>query len=218
MDEQKFDQLIRAAAERYRVPPPAEPRLDAIWPRIEAKVFAPRETRVAALPKHWGLPLLAYAAVLLLGIGLGYGAARVTPRGRAPRPIALTPESLVRPARNGPSPFVGVATNYLQKTTALLVAFAGDIPSGRILPGTVAQARELLSTTRLLLDAGVEDPALRDLLEDLELVLAQIMGLPEVSPHPARPAPDAALIRQTLDQRDVLPRLTLLLADAGVAP
>ena len=104
MDEQKFDQLIRAAAERYRVPPPAEPRLDAIWPRIEAKVFAPRETRVAALPKHWGLPLLAYAAVLLLGIGLGYGAARVTPRGRAPRPIALTPESLVRPARNGPSP------------------------------------------------------------------------------------------------------------------
>ena len=42
--------------------------------------------------------------------------------------------------------------------------------------------------------------------------------LDAVAERTARPGPDAALIRQTLDQRDVLPRLTLLLADAGVVP
>jgi hypothetical protein len=49
---------------------------------------------------------------------------------------------------------------------------------------------------------------LRLLLEDLELVLAQIVQLP------ARPsAPDVSLIDQAVDQREVLPRLRVMLAE-----
>jgi coniferyl-aldehyde dehydrogenase len=49
---------------------------------------------------------------------------------------------------------------------------------------------------------------LQSLLEDLELVLAQIARLP------AKPdAPDVYLIDQTLDQRDVIPRLRVFLAE-----
>jgi hypothetical protein len=52
------------------------------------------------------------------------------------------------------------------------------------------------------------EPQLRALLEDLELVLAQIARLP------ARPdAPDVYLIDQALDQREVIPRLRVYLAE-----
>jgi hypothetical protein len=108
---------------------------------------------------------------------------------------------------------VGVATNYLQQMTALLIAVAGDLENGRIPGGTIEQARGLLSTTRLLLDSGIQDHRLRDLLEDLELVLAQVVRIrnnPEL--------PEAALIAQALNEREVLPRLTYYLADNSVAP
>ena len=84
-------------------------------------------------------------------------------------------------------------------------ATIGPIPSPRLF---VTGLEELLSTTRLLLDAGVDQPALHDLLEDLELVLAQVARMPRT-----RPAADSRFVTEALDQRDVLPRLTLLLAD-----
>jgi len=87
--------------------------------------------------------------------------------------------------------------------TGLVIAVAGDLRTGQVPAGTIVNARELLSTTRLLLDSGVEDPRFRELLEDLELVLAQVVRLRD-----ATPAMDAALIAQALDQREVLPRLT----------
>ena len=98
---------------------------------------------------------------------------------------------------------MGVASNYLEQMTGLLIAVASDLRTGQVPSGTIGNARELLSTTRLLLDSGVEDPRFRDLLEDLELVLAQVVRLRD-----ATPALDAALIAQALDQREVLPRLT----------
>jgi hypothetical protein len=74
------------------------------------------------------------------------------------------------------------------------------------------RARDLLSTTRLLLDSGVESPALRELLQDLELVLAQVVRLPQ---SPAAGDDDGAhYVSEAVAQRYVLPRLTLLLADA----
>ena len=49
---------------------------------------------------------------------------------------------------------------------------------------------------------------LRALLDDLELVLAQIVRLP-----PRAASPDVYLIDQTLDEREVLPRLRGMLAE-----
>jgi hypothetical protein len=113
-----------------------------------------------------------------------------------------------------PSPFVGPARDYFQLSTGLVVALAGDIRAGRVQPGTIARARDLLSTTRLLMDGQVGDPALRELLQDLELVLAQVVRLPQAR----QPNADQQLIADAMDQREVLFRLTSIISDAQTAP
>src|SRR6266480_2598871 len=65
------------------------------------------------------------------------------------------------------------------------------------------QARDLLATTRLMLDSPAgKDARLKGLLEDLELVLAQIAQLPASGDRE-----DVQSINQGLDQRSVLLRL-----------
>lgn len=205
LDEKQFEELMRDAAADYR--PPPEPRVEAMWQTIEAQSFGPRL-------KPWWSRSLALAAMLILGLGIGFLAGRARP-GSAPTPeVATTPPGpRVELASTGTTPFVGVATNYLQQMTALLIAVAGDLETGRVPGGTIEQARGLLSTTRLLLDSGIQDDRLRDLLEDLELVLAQVVRIRNNTE-----SPEAALITQALNEREVLPRLTYYLADNSVAP
>jgi hypothetical protein len=65
------------------------------------------------------------------------------------------------------------------------------------------QARDLLSTTRLMLDSPAgKDQRLRSLLEDLELVLVQISQL-----DAAHNGHDTDLITQGMNQSNVLPKL-----------
>ena len=68
----------------------------------------------------------------------------------------------------------------------------------------MSQATDLLSTTRLLLDspAAASDARLKQLLEDLELVLAQLSRLP--AEHGGA---EIDLITEALERRDVVPRL-----------
>jgi hypothetical protein len=69
-----------------------------------------------------------------------------------------------------------------------------------------------LLTTRLLLDSpSGADPSMRNLLEDLELVLVQVVRL-EKERAPSR-STELELIRQALDQRDVIPRLRTAAAE-----
>ena len=205
LDEKQFDDLMREAGADYR--PPPEPRVEAMWQAIEAQSFGPQ------LRSWWSRPL-ALAAMLILGLGIGFLAGRARPGSPVTSEVATTPtEARLELASNGATPFVGVATNYLQQMTALLIAVAGDLETGRVPGGTIEQARGLLSTTRLLLDSGIQDDRLRDLLEDLELVLAQVVRIRNNAE-----LPEAALITQALNEREVLPRLTYYLADNSVAP
>lgn len=200
-DDQEMARRIREAGASYR--PAPEPRVDQMWREIESRAFAPRRRF------SWNMPL-ALAAVLALGLGVGFWAGRRA----APAGVEATAPGTGASAQltgNSETPFVGVASNYLEQMTGLMIAVAGDLRSGGVPAGTIVNARALLSTTRLLLDGGVEDPRLRDLLEDLELVLAQVVHMRDASP-----AMDAALIAQALDQRDVLPRLTSYLNAAVV--
>ncbi|HKP29324.1 MAG TPA: hypothetical protein VJU15_07965, partial [Gemmatimonadales bacterium] len=123
--------------------------------------------------------------------------------GTAGRAEGITSAGEAILSSSRPPALLGVASNYLEQMAGLLVTVAGDLRNGQVPAGTISNARELLSTTRLLLDGGVDDPRFRDLLEDLELVLAQVVRLRDASP-----AMDAALIAQALDQGEVLPRLT----------
>ena len=70
-------------------------------------------------------------------------------------------------------PLHRTATDYLGETAAMLRQFENDSRGAY-----AAQATSLLATTRLLLDSPAgSDARMHELLEDLELILAQIATL-----------------------------------------
>jgi len=187
MDRQddRFEELLRDAARDYNRPP--ETPRDAMWARIAAE----RQRRAAhsvLVFRPWARWTLAAAAVLVLGIGIG--------RWSAGDPTADAPA-------NAPVAYQIAATQYLSRTEAFLTAFRSDQRTGRTDARLASQANDLLATTRLMLDSpAADDPRLRVLLEDLELVLVQIAQL-----EAGRDAHDSDLITQGMDQRHVLPNL-----------
>ena len=184
MTDDRFDWVLREAAQDYHRPPDT-PR-EEMWQRIEAARRA-RRARVLALRPwlRWGL---AAAAVLAIGVGLG----RVSMRHQ--QTIVVAPGDLA---------YRVAAAQYLSRTEALLTGFRSEARIGRIDVQFAGQARDLLTTTRLMLDSpAAEDPRLKSLLEDLELVLAQIAQVPQGSDRA-----DLQLINQGLEQRSVLLRL-----------
>jgi hypothetical protein len=197
MDDQELQEHLAALKETWRVPP--EPPMAEMWQVIERRSFAlPHANR------SWIRTVLPLAATLILGFGLGQIVPNLAPSRQAAAPPQETAQHTTEQAA-----FVGVATNYLERVTALLVNLTDETRNGKPLEGTNEQARDLLATTRLLLDSpNISDSHLRDLLDDLELVLAQIVWLPRRGA-----ASDVYLIDQALDQREVLPRLRVMLAE-----
>ena len=194
MSDDRFEQLLREAAQDYHRPP-ATPR-EELWARIEAERRRRRAApRVVGLGPawRWGLGM---AAVLLLGIAIG----------RWIRPAQQTAAPALSPSAAGARSDLGyrlAAAQYLTRTETLLTGFRADARAGQLDSQFVAQARDLLSSTRLLLDSPAgRDARLKSLLEDLELVLAQIALLPAV-----RDSANVELITQGMDQSSVLTRL-----------
>ncbi len=195
MDDDRLGERLEQAAREYHRPP-ATPR-EELWARIAAA----RAQRRAAPRVHvlrpwlrWGL---AAAAVLLVGVYIG----RWTMSG--PRDLAHGPV----PASAAPSDLAYrvAAAQYLTRTEALLTGFRAESQGGggKLDAQLVTQARDLLLTTRLMLDSpAAKSPRMKSLLEDLEVVLAQIATLPSGG-NPE----DVRSITQGLEQRGVLLRL-----------
>ncbi len=220
MKEERLDELMLDAKESYRVPPAAD--LDAMWARIEHEHFdAPKAIvphgdaplvldgapRRESRHLRWLAPSVGIAATLLLGVGLG----RFTAPTAAPLTLPMVTEvpASSPPAANVAEPLQRVTYEYVARTVALLdslpgseaAAFDGD---ARFL----ANAAQLLGTTRLLLDSpAATDPRLRALLEDLELVLAQVASL-----RTAPRADELTFIAEAMTERDVVPRLRTVAA------
>ena len=202
MNDQEIERGLADLKETWRKP--GSPPLDEMWAVIDREAF----TRPVRTPAPWTRRLLPLAATLVLGFGIGQIAPRLSGGSGPGAGVSPAPLAMASAASEG-EPFVGVATDYLERVTALLVTLAGDPGRGQPAGYSATQARDLLTTTRLLMDSPAPmQPNLRALLEDLELVLAQIARLP------ARPeAPDVYLIDQALDQREVIPRLRVYLAE-----
>ena len=210
MDDQELERRLGELKQTWRVTP--EPPLDEIWRAVEARAFP---KYLLAGRQHWTRTLLPLAAMLLLGFGVGQlapsivGQHRAAPAETAKALELPTPEPATAKSAGGEAPFIGIAADYLERVTALLVTLADVNHPGPSFEHSTAQARDLLATTRLLMDSPqARDPRLRALLDDLELVLAQVARLPRRAA-----APDVYLIDETLDQREVLPRLRGLLAE-----
>ena len=189
-DDDALPDRVREAARGYRVPPPT-PR-EEMWAAIVTERERRRHARLRARPVRWGLAL---AATLVLGIGIG----RLAWRERPP----TAPHLASRAAGAEPGAAYQVAAaQYLARTEVLLTAFRAE--SGKLDPQFLASARELLTTTRLMLDSpAARDQHLAGLLQDLELVLAEIAQLPAESARRG----ETDLITQEMTQSRVLPRL-----------
>jgi hypothetical protein len=205
MNEDRFEDRLRDAARDYHQPPPT-PR-EEMWAAIGAE--RERLRRKADIPAwrpawRWGLGM---AAVLLLGIAIG----RSVRPGGSPAPSTAAHAMAAR--TDAGLAYRVVTAQYLSSTETLLTGFRADARGGQLDAQFAAEARQLLGSTRLLLDSPAgRDPHLKPLLEDLELVLAQIAVLPA-----ARDTQDVQLINQGIEQRSVLTRLRTAMP-AGLAP
>lgn len=186
---------------------------DMMWARIQR---ARQETRPVTMTHtatdpvnravwpRWSRQFAAAAAVLVTGVGIGRyvvpPADRVEVRSSAGAPVALGDSAVG--ATLDPSRLA--MEEHLARTVVLLTAVrdtdrdtvAAD--AGSLTP----KAKELLATTRLLLDQPqLRDDRTRRLLQDLELVLVQIIQARPTAPETER-AP-----RETLRDTDLLTRV-----------
>ena len=126
--------------------------------------------------------------------------------GRGPARLLASEPGPSVPAGNGDLQTVSyqVATQqHLQDAEALLTSFTLESTDQRMNSQFAGWAKGLLSNTRLLLDSPAgDDPRRAKLLQDLELVLAQIVQL---SPDAA--AADRELVQGSIQNGMVMTRL-----------
>jgi len=216
MTEDRFDKLMRDAADTFRRPP--EPPLDEMWAEIEAQSgfratpSIESVTPITSARRGFRVPTWAVAAAtLVIGIGIGRGSTSVGSESVRENPIAVTADA------GSPSvidtsldrPYEIEASQYLGQTAALLTSLGAETKAGRTGQQFTTRASDLLARTRLLMDSpAANEPEMRNLLEDLELVLAQVVRLRANGSRT-----DLDIINRALEQRDVIPRLRTAVAD-----
>ncbi len=137
-------------------------------------------------------------------VGSDEGARRAAdaPHGPTRNPLARRAA-----ADDAALPYRLAAMQHLVTTEALLVSLRGDMRTGRKDTTIAVWAGDLLGTTRVLIDSPAgRDPQLKQLLEDLELVLAQISRLPGARGEAA----DLGLIDDAVRHREIMTRLRAL--------
>jgi hypothetical protein len=238
MLDDRFDDQLQDAARDYNVPP--ETPRDEMWQRIVAaraderaadesaaderaadeiategddKVRSVRPVRPVRLvrPVRYFRPLaLAAGIAALLGLGVAVGRLTV----HTPEPVAVAPVPVVTP-KVSTAAYQLATTDHLSQAEIFLTLFRASVQQGVSGGGNErlasATARELLASNRLLLDSpAAKDVRTRALLQDLELVLAEIAQL---SPQPN--SRDLQLIKEGLDQGGVISRLRIAVPAGG---
>jgi hypothetical protein len=204
MLDDRLDDQLQTAAREYNEPP--ETPREEMWDRIVAARAAEKtektETRILPFrplrhlrPLRWAAGI---AALLALGIGLGR-LSMPEPRLVAPGPVATQAAPRLNTAA-----YQLATTEHLSQSEAFLTLFRASLRgSGGNEQLAAATARQLLATNRLLLDSpAAKDRKTRLLLQDLELVLAEIAQL-----SPQSRSRDLDLITQGLERGGVMSRL-----------
>lgn len=203
-DDQPLEPELRDAARTYHDPPPV-PR-EALWAGIQARRALDRPFRRSRRVWAWAAGI---AAVLALGVGIGRLTVRtIRSPERGASPVATTqppsgPGASGVTARDDAAAYRLVAAEHLGQAEVFLTLFRTSVREGHQERLASATARQLLATNRLLIDSPAgSDPRLKLLLQDLELVLAQIAQL-----APGRQSEDLKLITDGLERDGMLVRL-----------
>jgi hypothetical protein len=127
---------------------------------------------------------------------------------RAGSPLAHpAPAPFEAPSRtdNSDVAFRLAVLEHLAGTEAMLTSFRNEAAHGDVDAQITSWARKLLTTTRLLEAAAPqEDPTMKRLLDDLELVLVQIAQYSPTNPHRAE---ELELIEHSIQRRGVIGNL-----------
>jgi hypothetical protein len=204
----EFDGRLDKAAREYNQPP--ETPREAMWSRIQAERA---ERSVRRMPKPipiWRSPRMwvpaAAAAMLLIGIAIG--------RLSTPDDI----DRMVADHTGGPGGDTSAETREGSPTAnayqlaAIPVLGQAELLFTQFRTGEAQEengemfskrAASLLADTRLLLDSpAAEDPQMRRLLGDLELVLVQMVRMSTEDEKEEK-----ELITESINHRSLLPRL-----------
>lgn len=201
MSDERFERLLQDAASHYNQPP--ETPRELMWERIQVARNAPTPLPVRRWrPKTWLAWGTGIAAILAVGIGIGRLGFS------APDPAPPLGELAVNGVEEGEQlVFQVAAADHLQQTDAFLSLFRTEATSGRADGEVERWGRELLTTTRFMIDSpAADDPTLRELLEDLELVLVQITQYTDADGDA-----ELALIEDGLNESDVQLRMRTVL-------
>lgn len=193
-DDERFDTWLKDAAADYNRPAGDVPR-ELMWSVIQPAIATPVVTHRRWRVSRW-VPAVAAAAVLM---AVAYQAG--VSRGQR-RPEAIV--AGVTPAEVNPG-YEMATRAHLERADALLTSTrtALDEASAELDPAVSSWARDVLTDTRLLLDSPAGRAGdRRQLLEDLELTLAQIVQL-----SAAASPDDRRLVERLLRRGELLARI-----------
>jgi hypothetical protein len=230
MEESEIDRfdsgVARAARETYHTPP--ETPRDEMWSVIQAARAARGPANASKKEEGAVVPIdrfrprpwwAAVAAALVIGVVLGRGSIGESPSSaetladKGPdTPAAVENEVAgARPEAGAevPRSYRVAAARHLNRTADFLTMFRVDARSEQVGDDLGTWARRLLTDTRLLIDSPAgNDPELRRLFGDLELVLAQIVQLRGGDPE------EVEIIDEGLESSQLLFRLKAAQATA----
>jgi hypothetical protein len=210
-DDAKFDEIIDREAKGYRAG--SQPPADVMWSRIESDVAEAirKPQRHIGRSWTWLAAGAGIAAALVLGVAIGRRSASTDTRpavALAPSPSSLLPDSVRY------NQMRALTLSHFAQAEVFLTQVRADLKTGRDDAERDARSRDLLARTRLIMasDAG-RAPAVEQLLQDLELVLAGIAALPDSG---ARRPTDVRLMDERLRVGSVLPRIRTILPSTPV--
>jgi hypothetical protein len=201
-DDAKYDEIIDRDAKGYRAG--TQPPADRMWSRIESDVAAairePRRSHSFVRHLAWLAAGVGVAAALVIGVAIG----RRSARSDIPAAVFATVPDSVRGAL-----MRAVTLNHFAQAEVFLTEVRADLKTGRSDPERAGRSRLLLARTRLLLaNDTASAPSVERLLEDLELVLAEIAALPDST---VRRSIQTQLLDERLRVGTVLPRIRTIL-------
>ena len=214
-----FDRWIAGAAPGINAPN-ATPRAE-MWRAIKSALETSHQAQGGNVPGVTPLrPRLPWrvmslvAAALLLGVAIDRLAVRRASTATSAPPVASS--SSAADPNDATRLYRMAASQTLTQAEALLTAYRATSETERNAVGAAqlgSWGREVIASTRLLIDSPAgDDPQLRALLEDLELVLVQIVRLSGPQPD----ASDREHVDRALKDRDLLPRIRTAVP-AGIA-